>query len=114
MSNKTAIKEIETTYREISNQYGDSLYDKTDPYFLTYQRIHNAVTILFNHAIKSQNDTSTLNKIRNIMVDIKEIIFNVIFPYEQDKSIRNLLASYNYNPEKFLILNPIYPPVRNY
>ena len=100
MSNKNAIKEIETTYREISNQYGDSLYDKTDPYFLTYQRIHNAVTILFNYAIKSQNDTSTLNKIRNIMVDIKEI--------------RNLLASYNYNPEKFLILNPIYPPVRNY
>ena len=114
MNKEDTIKEIESAYQEISNQYGDSLYDKADPYFLTYQRIHNAVTILLNYAIKSQNDTSTLNKIKKIMFDIKEIIFNVIFPHEQDKSIRNLLASYNYNPEKFLVLNPTRNPFIDY
>lgn len=105
-NNTDTIKEIENTYKEISLQYEGSLFDKSDPYFFTYQRIHNAVTILFNYALKSQNDLITLNKLKKIMLDIKNIICDVMLPYEHDLAIRLLLAKYNYNPQKFLILNP--------
>lgn len=110
MNNIEDIKFIEKTYEEISSQYEGCLYDKEDPYHITYQRIHNAVTILLNSAIKANNDVNTLDNLKTIMLEIKNILLTVMFPYDQDKSIRTLLARYNYNPEKLLITNPTRPP----
>ena len=116
MNNSEIFQSIQVADNMITNYCQSGLYDKTDIYHTTYQKITNLRLCLLNNAIRlfngkesliqDNNKETTLEQINELMLKICQIISQTNFIVEVERNIKKLIQDSSFNLNESFINNP--------